>query len=58
MCPKCNGALVPAALAATRSACSLRSICRKVEANQVHFTDGFDGLFVCLESLGSTTGPG
>lgn len=38
--------------AATRAAVSLRAICRRVEADELHFTETADGvLFVCLNSL-------
>ncbi len=50
-CPECNGSLVPAAFAAHRSAQSLRAICRRVEAEEVHYTDGIEGLLICMESL-------
>ena len=43
--------MVTAAIAATISQYSIRSICHFVDAEQIHYCDGPDGLFVCLGSL-------
>ena len=43
--------MIPAAAAAQISKQSLRAICRKVEANQIHYYEAADGLFICLSSL-------
>ena len=49
-CP--NGSLmVTATSAAALSNQSLRTICRWVEAEQVHYSEGPEGLFICLSSM-------
>lgn len=55
-CLECNGFMVPATWAAARSPNSLRSICRSVEAEQVHYTEGPEGLLICMQSLANTSG--
>ena len=43
--------MASAVLAARMRDVSLRTICRWVESQQVHFSDSSDGLFICLASL-------
>jgi hypothetical protein len=52
-CPEygCNGIMVSVTSAAALSKQSLRTICRRIEAGQIHFDECVEGLFVCLGSL-------
>jgi hypothetical protein len=52
-CPECpiGNMMVSADGAAELSEHSLRAICRLVEANEVHYRESRDGLFICLSSL-------
>jgi hypothetical protein len=43
--------MVTAGAAAVLTKQSLLAICRRIEAGQVHYDDGPEGLFICLESL-------
>jgi hypothetical protein len=43
--------MVSAPVASAISDLSLRMICRLVEAGQVHYSEGTEGLFICLSSL-------
>lgn len=49
-CPQSN-IMVSAPVASAISDLSLRMICRLVEAGQVHYSEGTEGLFICLSSL-------
>ena len=53
LCSECpiDGLMASVASAAVISRQSLRAICRLVEAGEVHYTEGPEGLFVCLASL-------
>ncbi len=53
VCPKClaGNQMVTATMAANISKHSLRTICRWVEAEQVHYLEDPDGLFICLSSM-------
>ena len=53
LCEQCSPSniMVPAPVACAVSNLSLRMICRLVEAGQVHYSDGAEGLFICLSSL-------
>jgi hypothetical protein len=52
-CPEygCTGIMVSVSSAADLSKQSLRTICRRVEAGQIHYYECVEGLFVCLRSL-------
>jgi len=53
LCDQCSpgNIMVTAPVASAISDLSLRMICRLVEAGQVHYSDGAEGLFICLSSL-------
>jgi hypothetical protein len=52
-CRQCarGSVMVSASVAADISQQSLRAICRHVEAEEVHYFEGPEGLFICLSSL-------
>jgi hypothetical protein len=53
-CPKCGDQveMVTAGEAAAFAGFSLRTICRLVESDKLHFTEMSDGLlFICLNSI-------
>jgi hypothetical protein len=55
-CPKCRAevGMVAPEDAATLGGLSLRAVCRRVEAGELHFRETADGrLFICLNSLGA-----
>jgi hypothetical protein len=53
LCDQCSqtNIMVTAPVASAISDLSLRMICRLVEAGQVHYSEGAEGLFICLSSL-------
>ena len=52
-CRQCvpGGVMVSVTTAADISKHSLRTICRWVEAEKIHYLDEPEGLFICLASL-------
>ena len=47
----CEGLMVSASYAAALTKQSLRTICRRLEAGEIHYYESSDGLFICLTSL-------
>jgi len=55
-CPQCPNRplMTPATDLAALGDYTLRTICRWVEADQIHYTESPKGLFVCLASIPDT----
>jgi hypothetical protein len=49
-CPE-GGLMVTPIWAATVSGQSLRTVFLRIEAGEIHYTDGPEGILICVESL-------